>query len=93
VKKFLPISCNFFYYIKKLIQYKLIEVFSIIFYNFFPSFPAILFSSTAAFFVTDDIKITVFKPFKSIRTHSNDYNIFAIRLTNNSVYISSIFFW
>jgi len=38
-----------------------------------------------------DIEITIFKSFKPIRTHSNGYNIFTIRLTNNSVYISSIF--
>jgi len=37
VQKFLPIFCNFFIIIKKSIQYKLIEVFSIVFL-FFSSF-------------------------------------------------------
>jgi len=46
--------------------------------------------ASGMFFVTD-IEITVFKSFKPIRTRSNNYNIFIIRLTNNSVCISSIF--
>jgi len=70
--------------------------------SYFPSFSttfsylfAIRFLSqlqSGAFFVTD-IEIIVFKSFKPIRTRSNGYNIFTIRLTNNSVCISRLFFW
>jgi len=38
VQKFLPIFCTFFIIIKKSIHYKLIKIFSIVFYDFFPSF-------------------------------------------------------
>jgi len=39
MQKFLPIFCNFFYYDKKSIQYKLIEIFSIVFHRLFLMFP------------------------------------------------------
>jgi len=81
----------------KKIYYKLIEVFSIVFQDFFPSFHNSSCSKAAGrpeysgtFFITD-IEIIVFKSFKLIRTYSNGYNIFTIRLTNNFMYISTYF--
>jgi len=95
-QKFLLIFCNFFFItIKKSIQYKLIEIFSIVFYDFFPSFSFRLFHScrlSRAFFITN-IEITIFKSFKLICTRSNGHNIFTIRFTNNSVCVSNTIFF
>jgi len=95
----LPIFCNFFITIKKSIQCKLIEAFSIIFYDFFLSFRN-LSSFTAAERPERSLALISKLPFlnylksifKPICTRSNNYNIFILCLTNNSVCISSTFF-
>jgi len=98
MQKFLQMFCNFFYYNKKIDKYKLIEVFFIIFHDFFPFFRNSSSSIAAGLSKCSliganntDIEITCFNSSKSIRTRSNGYNIFTIYLINNSVCISSTF--
>jgi len=97
VQKFLSIQifCNCCYYNKKIDTVEIIEknrIFSIVFHDFFPFFRNLFFSTAAM------------RPERSlyVRRYQNHclnqfanflmaYNIFTIRLTNNSVCISSTF--
>jgi len=99
VQKFLLIFCNFFLYniflYNKKNRYDINQsnYFSSFSMIFFPSFRN-LFSSTAAGRTEHSLSLKfIFKSFKPICTHShsNDYNIFTIRLTNNSMCISNTF--